>query len=103
MRRGQLTTWARAGGAALCSWTLAVPALAAGGGKGASKLVNVADTRQLEPGLSRWMAGVYNESYWLFGLLVVAVMVGMGVVLGMATDKAVSMLGINLGKISHHE
>jgi len=98
-----LTTWARAGGAALCFWTLAVPALAAGGGKGASKLVNVADTRQLEPGLSRWMAGVYNESYWLFGLLVVAVMVGMGVVLGMATDKAVSMLGINLGKISHHE
>ncbi len=103
MRRENLTTWVRAGGAALLTWALAVPALAAGGGKGASKLVNVADTRELEGGLSRWIAGVYNESFWLFGLLTVAMMVGMGFILGLATDKAVSMLGINLGKISHHE
>lgn len=103
MRRGDLTTWARAGGATLLTWALAVPALAAGGGKGASKLVNVADTRELEAGLSRWIAGVYNESFWLFGLLVVAVMVGMGSILGMVTDKAVGLLGINLGKMSHHE
>ncbi|MEP0774088.1 MAG: hypothetical protein HRF46_06975 [Acidobacteriota bacterium] len=103
MRRGHFLTWARAGVAALLSWALAAPALAAGGGKGASKLVNVADTRGLEPGLSRWIAGVYNESFWLFGLLTVAVMVGMGLILGLATDKAVGLLGINLGKISHHE
>lgn len=103
MRRGHFLTWAHAGALAMFFWTLAVPALAAGGGKSASKLVNVADTRNLEPGISRWIAGVYNESFWLFGLLTVAVMVGMGLILGLATDKAVSLLGINLGKISHHE
>lgn len=103
MRRKNLSTRARAGGAALLTWALAAPAWAAGGGKGASKLVNVADTRELAPGLSRWIAGVYNESFWLFGLLVVVVMVGMGLVLGLATDRAVAMLGINLGKMSHHE
>ncbi len=103
MRRGHLTLWVRDCGGGLLTWVLAVPALAAGGGKGASKLVNVADTRQLEGGLSRWIAGVYNESYWLFGLLVVAVMVGTGLLLGLLTDKAVSMLGVNLGKMSHHE
>jgi hypothetical protein len=103
VRRGQLTAWARAGGATLLSWALAAPAFAAGGGKAASKLVNVADTRHMGGGLSRWIADVYNESHWLFGLLVVAIMVGMGFILGMVADKAVSMLGINLGKISHHE
>lgn len=103
MRREDLTTWARAGGAALLTWAVALPALAAGGGKGASKLVNVADTRALESGISRWIAGVYNESFWLFGLLVVAVMVGMGLILGMLTDKAMGLFGINLGKMSHHE
>lgn len=103
MRWRNIATWTGAAGGALLTWALAAPAFAAGGGKSATKLVNVADTRAIEPGLSRWIAGVYNESLWWFGLLVVVVMVGMGLVLGMATDKAVAMLGINLGKISHHE
>jgi hypothetical protein len=77
--------------------------LAAGGGKAATKLVNVADTRALPPGYSRWVADIYNTNLWLFGLLVVVVMVLMGLVLGLAFDKAIGLLGINLGKLDHHE
>ncbi len=103
MRRGNRTTRVRAGIAALAAWALATPTLAAGGGKSATKLVNVADTRKLEPGLSSSIAGVYNESYWLFALFTVVMMVAMGVLLGLLADKVVGLLGINLGKISHHE
>jgi len=74
----------------------------AAGGKPAKKLVNVADTRNIE-GISRWIADVYNSSYWLFGLLVVAVMVAMGLVLGLLCDRAMGLLGIDLGKMQHHE
>ena len=88
---------------ALLTWGWAAQALAAGGGKGASKLVNVADTRTLEPGLSRWFAGVHNESLVLFGLLVVAGMAGLGLLFGLLPDRVFSLLKINLGKISHHE
>lgn len=83
-------------------WLLASNAMAAGG-KPATKLVNVADTRALEPGLTRWVADIYNTSHWLFALLVVVVMSGMGVVLGLLCDRVVGLLGINLGKMSHHE
>jgi hypothetical protein len=74
----------------------------AAGGKPAKKLVNVADTRGVE-GLSRWIADVYNTSYWLYGLLVVAVMVFMGLTLGLLCDRAMGTLGIDLGKMQHHE
>jgi len=78
-------------------------ALAAGGGKPATKLVNVADTRALEPGFSRFVADVYNESHWLFALLVVVLMAGLGLLLGLVADRLFALLGINLGKMSHHE
>jgi len=84
-------------------WLGATQALAAGGGKPESTLVNVADTRQLPPGVGRWIADVYNENLWLYGLTVVIVMVGMGVTLGLLADRVVRMLGINLGRIAHHE
>jgi hypothetical protein len=77
--------------------------LAAGGGKPAKKLVNVADTRGIEPGLSRFIADVYNSSLWLYGGLVVVTMVGMGLVLGLTVDRLMGLLGINLGKLEHHE
>ncbi len=75
----------------------------AAGGPPATKLLNVADTRSLEAGPVLWFAEVYNESFVLYGLLVVAVMVTMGVVLGFGFDKAMGLLGLDLGKLSHHE
>lgn len=84
-------------------WSTGGDLWAAGGGKPATTLVNVADTRAMEPGLSRWIADVYNHSLWLYGLLVVGIMCTMGLVLGLATDRAVGLLGINLGRMTHHE
>jgi len=82
------------------TWSLA---LAAGGGKPATTLVNVADTRAMGVGFSRWVAGIYNSSYWLYAALVVAIMVAMGLGLGMLSDRIIARLGINLGKLDHHE
>ncbi len=75
----------------------------AAGGKPANKLVNVADTRNLPPGVTRWMAEVYNTSHWQFALLVVVLMAGMGLILGWGCDRIIGLLGIDLGKIKHHE
>jgi hypothetical protein len=76
---------------------------AAGGGKPATKVYNVADTRSMQPGLAKWIAGVYNGSPWMYGLTVVLVMSGMGLVLGFGMDRLLKLLGINLGKLAHHE
>jgi hypothetical protein len=75
----------------------------AAGGPPATKLINVADTRNLEPGVSLWIAQVYNDSFVLFGALTVAVMCLMGLVLGFAFDRGMQLLGLNLGKLEHHE
>lgn len=75
----------------------------AAGGKPASKIVEVVDTRKIPPGFARWLSDVYNTNLWLYGLVVVGIMAGMGVTLGFVFDKAVGMLGINLGKLDHHE
>jgi hypothetical protein len=79
-----------------------IEALAAGAAP-AKKLVNIADTRNLEPGLSKWIADLYNTSYLQFGLVVVATMAIMGLVLGLFCDRLVGLLGLNLGKMHHHE
>ena len=71
--------------------------------KPAKQLVNIADTRALPPGLARWIAGVYNTSHWEFGLLVVVVMAAMGLILGYGFDRLVGLLGIDLGRLEHHE
>ena len=81
-------------------WTHAVLAAPA---KPATKLVNVADTRDMLPGFSRWLADVYNESLWSYGALVVVTMVVMGLGLGLVADRLVGLLGIDLGKLKHHE
>jgi hypothetical protein len=78
-------------------------ALAAGGGKPATRLVYVADTRFMEPGFVKWIAGIYNHSYWMYALLVVAVMSLMGLALGLTCDKLIGLLGIKLGKMDRHE
>jgi hypothetical protein len=93
----------------LLQWSLGIPivflslqgiALAA---ETAEKLVNVADTRALSPSISKWIADVYNISYVSFALLVLVTMTGMGLVLGLLCDRLVGMLGLNLGKMEHHE
>jgi hypothetical protein len=78
-------------------------ALAAGGGKPATKLVNVVDTRGMSPGFVKWLSDLYNSNLWLFGLVVVVVMAAMGAGLGLLFDRGVALLGINLGKLDHHE
>ncbi len=75
----------------------------AAGGKPATKIYNVADTRSMDSGLSKWIADIYNDNLWLFGLTVVMIMAGMGLIIGMTMDKLVSRLGINLGRLEHHE
>jgi len=80
----------------------AVQAWAAGSAP-ATKLVNVADTRAMSPGFSRWLADVYNSNLWLYGLLVVGIMAVMGYLLGTGFDRLVAVLGINLGRLEHHE
>ena len=73
------------------------------GSSSRERLVNVADTAKLTPGLSRWIAEVYNASYLQFGFLVVAVMTLIGITLGYCCDRLMSFLGLDLGKIQHHE
>jgi len=81
----------------------ALPTVAwAGGGKPATKLVAVADTRTAT-GLAKWIGDVYNTNLWQFGLVVVVVMAGMGLILGLTFDRLLVMLGLELGKLDHHE
>ena len=87
---------------ALLLWLPTLEAFAAPA-KPAKKLVNVADTRGLEPGVTKWIADIYNTSLWQFGVLVVVLMAGMGLILGFGCDKLMGTLGINLGKMQHHE
>ena len=91
------------GGVIACLWLGTVEAWAAGGGKPATKLVNVADTRNLAPGISKWIADIYNASHWQFGLLVIVLMAVMGLVLGYGSDRIMGLMGLDLGKIKHHE
>jgi hypothetical protein len=103
--RGRLRSLADAvmGGASwVVVWLVALDAAAAPA-KPATKLVHVADTRGLGPGLTLWVADLYNTSYWLYGLAVVATMALMGVVLGYGCDALMSRLGIDLGRMQHHE
>lgn len=108
IRASFASLWRRAGprvlSLAFASLVLMCTAQAWGaGGKPATKLVNVADTRAMAPGFSRWTADVYNDSLVLYGLVVVGIMAGMGAVLGFGFDRVVGLLGINLGKLDHHE
>jgi hypothetical protein len=101
---GGIGRWRRlalAAGAFAC--TLAASDALAAGGKPAKKLVNVADTRGLQPGLAKWLGDVYNTNLWLYSAVVVTTMVGMGLVLGFGVDRLVGRLGIDLGKMDHHE
>lgn len=75
----------------------------AAGGKPATKIYNVADTRLMTSGISKWIADAYNGDSWLYGTLVVLVMAGLGAILGFLMDRVVRLTGIDLGKLEHRE
>ena len=100
---GRLVAWRGWLAAAILTFCLSTAPALAGSGSSESTLVNVADTRGLPPGISHWIADVYNQSLWLYGLTVVVVMAGMGLVLGLLTDRLVGMLGVHLGRTTHWE
>ncbi|MGA2068126.1 MAG: hypothetical protein ABSG86_24355 [Thermoguttaceae bacterium] len=77
--------------------------MAAGGGQPVTQPVHVVDTEEMAPGVTKWVAEVYNDNLWLFGLLVVATMALEGAALGFLFDRLIGMLGVNLGKIEHRE
>jgi len=85
------------------TFLLRAEGLAFAGEKTSAMLVNVADTRGLEPGLSLWLADIYNTGYWLYGLTVVLIMSSQGAILGFAFDKLIGLLGIKLDKLEPHE
>lgn len=103
--RGPLGIWFACLAPTLAGLAVLAVALEARGApaKPAKQLVNIADTRTLPPGLARWIADVYNTSHWEFGLLVVVVMAAMGLILGAGFDRLVAKLGIDLGRLEHHE
>lgn len=81
----------------------ALPAAAwAAGGKPAAKLVSVADTRHAT-GLAKWIGDVYNTNLLLYGVVVVVTMVAMGLVLGLAFDRLLVRIGLDLGRLESHE
>ncbi len=84
-------------------WLLTGVAYAAGGGKPATKVLNVADTRSMTPGISKWIADIYNSDLIIYGLTVVVVMAVMGAILGYGMDRIVRTFGIDLGRLEHQE
>jgi len=102
MRR-VIRAWLLGASGFLLTLLIAGSAFAAGGGKPATKIYNVADTRAMSAGLSKWIADIYNSSLLLFGITVVLVMAIMGLTIGHAMDFLVSRSGIDLGKLEHHE
>lgn len=95
--------WFYTAGWSLIFFLMASEALASAGGKPATKLINVADTRGAMNGFTRWVADMYNTNYWLYGLIVVVIMASMGLILGLGFDRLIGLLGIDLGKLDHHE
>jgi hypothetical protein len=75
----------------------------AAGGPPATPLVNVIDTRSMPPGFGKWISDIYNGNLVVFGLAVVVIMAVQGAVLGYGLDRIVRLIGIDLGKLDHHE
>jgi hypothetical protein len=84
-------------------WLLTGAAYASGGGKPATKVLNVADTRSMSPGISKWIADIYNANLVAYGLTVVLTMAAMGAILGYGMDRLVRTFGIDLGRLEHRE
>jgi hypothetical protein len=74
--------------------TLPQLVLAAGGGP-IAPMVIVADTRKLD-GIMKWWGDLYNNSYWEFTILTVALIPLIGVCFGVVADIVMTRIGIDL-------
>jgi hypothetical protein len=66
------------------------------GGKKASELVVVADTRVLKSGVMIYFADLYNTNILLFAIWAVVLTAGLGCFLGFFMDKIMGMTGLDL-------
>lgn len=78
------------------------PRLASAAGEKVVDLVVVADTRELS-GLNWYLAGLYNESPWVFAVWAVVLTTLLGAALGLLMDVIMSRAGLDLGRGSHVE
>jgi hypothetical protein len=87
----------------LMVWMLLPVETYAGTSKPATKIYNVADTRGMPSGISKWVADAYNGEPIIYGLIVVITMASLGLIIGLIMDRLLKLSGINLGKLEHHE
>lgn len=81
---------------------LPVWAWAGGGRKAATKLEHKVDLANLS-GLNRLLASWYNDSIWLYALVVTVLMGVIGLIIALGTDVILKMIGMEVSKIEHHE
>jgi len=82
--------------AALAGLDVLLPRLVMAGGKKASELVVVADTRVLDSGIMKYFANLYNENIMLFAVWAVVLTAVLGCVLGWIMDKVMTQTGLDL-------
>ena len=75
--------------------SLLFPAMVLAAGEKASKLVIVADTRNLT-GWEAWWANLYNESHGYFTIITVVSIPVIGLILGLLADFIMKRIGIDL-------
>lgn len=75
--------------------SLLFPAMVLAAGEKASKLVIVADTRNLT-GWEAWWANLYNESHVYFTIVTVVSIPVIGLILGLLADFMMKRIGIDL-------
>ena len=60
------------------------------------------DTSNLE-GIRLWLTNLYNDNRFLFALVVTVTMASVGVIIAFVTDFILKLVGLDVGKIEHHE
>jgi hypothetical protein len=73
------------------------------GAEPAAQIQPPPDTTTAPSGFSRWITDLYHTNLYLYGVLVVVVMAGMGACLGYGMDRVIRLLGIDLGRLERRE
>ncbi len=60
------------------------------------------DTSKLE-GIRLWLTNLYNTQRLSFAFVVTLTMASVGIVIAFVTDLILRLLGLEIGKIQHHE
>ena len=82
--------------AAFSALWVAAPELLWAGGKKASELVVVADTRVISSGVMKYFANLYNTNILLFAVWAVFLTAFYGAFLGWLMDKIMARTGLDL-------